>query len=48
MKDETLVEAEPPIKIIGDIHGQFHDLHRLLDIIGKVPDQKLMFLGGHF
>lgn len=48
MREPTLVELEAPVKIVGDIHGQFHDMHRLFDIIGRVPEQKLLFLGGKY
>lgn len=50
MQESSLLETEGPIKIVGDIHGQFRDLNNLLDLIGRAPDIKLLFLGGiyHF
>ena len=33
--------------IIGDIHGQFYDLLKILDIIPKLGDAKLLFLGDY-
>jgi serine/threonine-protein phosphatase PP1 catalytic subunit len=33
-KDSMLVEIEAPIKIFGDVHGQYFDLFRLFEIAG--------------
>ena len=43
LKQSTLLELEAPIKIFGDVHGQYFDLFRLFDIAGT-PDEKLKFL----
>ncbi|ULT95827.1 hypothetical protein L3Y34_004474 [Caenorhabditis briggsae] len=47
MDESNLCEAEAPIKVVGDIHAQFQDLNRLFDLIGRVPEEKLMFLGDY-
>ena len=47
MEESNLCEAEAPIKVIGDIHAQYQDLNRLFDLIGRVPEEKLMFLGDY-
>ncbi|KAI6172999.1 Serine/threonine-protein phosphatase [Aphelenchoides besseyi] len=46
-EEGSLVEVEVPIKVIGDIHGQYHDMHKLFDLIGRVPEQRLIFLGDY-
>jgi len=46
-QEGSLVEVEVPIKVIGDIHGQYQDLHKLFDLIGRVPEQRFMFLGDY-
>jgi hypothetical protein len=36
--DKMLLDLEAPIKIFGDVHGQFFDLFRLFDIAGYPED----------
>ena len=33
-KEKMLLDLEAPIKIFGDVHGQYFDLFRLFDIAG--------------
>ncbi|KAL3097574.1 hypothetical protein niasHT_023374 [Heterodera trifolii] len=41
----SLVEAQPPMVMCGDIHGQFVDLKRIFNQMGFPPTTKYMFLG---
>ncbi|CAJ0572107.1 unnamed protein product, partial [Mesorhabditis spiculigera] len=47
MSENCLAEQQVPCKVIGDIHGQYQDMHKLFDIIGRVPKERLVFLGDY-
>ena len=44
MCQPVLLELEAPIKICGDVHGQFYDLLRILEFGGYPPDSNYLFL----
>jgi serine/threonine-protein phosphatase PP1 catalytic subunit len=46
-QESSLLKLEAPLKIVGDIHGQYSDLLRLLDCGGYPPDTKYLFLGDY-
>lgn len=42
-----LLELNPPVNIVGDIHGQYDDLLRIFDIMGYPPQTNYLFLGDY-
>ncbi|KAI9025937.1 serine/threonine-protein phosphatase PP-Z [Phycomyces nitens] len=43
----TLLELSPPVKIVGDTHGQYTDLIRLFEMGGFPPSSNYLFLGDY-
>ena len=42
-----LIELEAPVKIVGDIHGQYSDLIRMFEMCGFPPTSNFLFLGDY-
>lgn len=43
----VLLDLEAPLKIVGDIHGQYYDLLRLFEYGGFPPEANYLFLGDY-
>ncbi|KAI1768111.1 Serine/threonine-protein phosphatase PP1 [Hypoxylon sp. FL1150] len=43
----VLLELEAPIKIVGDLHGQYYDLLRTFEYGGFPPEANYLFLGNY-
>ncbi|OMJ19694.1 Serine/threonine-protein phosphatase PP-Z1 [Smittium culicis] len=43
----SLLELDGPLKVVGDIHGQYTDLIRLFDKCGYPPSFNYLFLGDY-
>lgn len=42
-----MVNCSAPVKVVGDIHGQFYDLLELFKISGDIPSAHYIFLGDY-
>jgi serine/threonine-protein phosphatase PP1 catalytic subunit len=47
LSQSPLLEVTPPITVVGDIHGQYHDLLRIFEIAHYPPETVYLFLGDY-
>lgn len=47
LSQPALVELSTPVKIVGDVHGQYTDLLRMFEMCGFPPNANFLFLGDY-
>lgn len=47
LNQPVFIEVDPPVRICGDMHGQYGDLLRLLYMGGFPPHSNYLFLGDY-
>lgn len=47
LSQPALVELSAPVKIVGDVHGQYSDLIRMFEMCGFPPNSNYLFLGDY-
>lgn len=45
--ESNVIKIKAPLNMFGDIHGQYSDMIRFLEMTGLPPDQKFLFLGDY-
>mmetsp|Transcript_4083 Transcript_4083/g.14284 ORF Transcript_4083/g.14284 Transcript_4083/m.14284 type:complete len:317 (-) Transcript_4083:257-1207(-) len=46
-EESNVHSVRAPVTVVGDIHGQFHDMLELFRMGGAAPDTNLLFLGDY-
>ncbi|KAK4165792.1 putative serine/threonine-protein phosphatase [Cladorrhinum sp. PSN259] len=47
LSQPALLELEAPVKVVGDVHGQYTDLIRMFEMCGFPPSSNYLFLGDY-
>ncbi|XP_068147669.1 serine/threonine-protein phosphatase alpha-3 isoform-like isoform X2 [Drosophila tropicalis] len=47
LEQPMLLDIRAPVRVVGDLHGQFHDLLKILDHCGYPPQVSYLFLGDY-
>ncbi|KAF2140884.1 uncharacterized protein K452DRAFT_251664 [Aplosporella prunicola CBS 121167] len=47
LSQPALLELSAPVKIVGDVHGQYTDLIRMFEMCGFPPSSNYLFLGDY-
>ncbi|KAF2666639.1 serine/threonine-protein phosphatase PP-Z [Microthyrium microscopicum] len=47
LSQPALLELSPPVKVVGDVHGQYTDLIRMFEMCGFPPNANYLFLGDY-
>lgn len=47
LSQPVVLDLSPPVKVVGDVHGQYSDLIRLFDMCGFPPAANYLFLGDY-
>ena len=46
-QEANVTHVHAPVVVVGDTHGQFHDLMEIFKISGKAPDTNYLLLGDY-
>mmetsp|Transcript_24998 Transcript_24998/g.28695 ORF Transcript_24998/g.28695 Transcript_24998/m.28695 type:complete len:83 (+) Transcript_24998:235-483(+) len=46
-KEPNLLKLKDPVTVVGDIHGQYYDFVKMIDVGGDPENTKFLFLGDY-
>lgn len=46
-KEGNIINIKDPVTVVGDIHGQYYDLLKMLEVAGSPDNNKYLFLGDY-
>ena len=46
-RESNVKSIDPPVSVVGDIHGQFYDLLEMFKVAGELPHTNYLFLGDY-
>lgn len=46
-KEPNLLKLKDPVTVVGDIHGQYYDFVKMIDVGGDPENTKYLFLGDY-
>ena len=46
-QEPNILKIKDPVTVVGDLHGQFYDLIKCLEVGGNLEDTKYLFLGDY-
>ena len=46
-REQNLITLDGPVVVVGDVHGQFYDLLKILELGGDIHSNRYLFLGDY-